>query len=284
MIVLKNKILNEINPPQQEIDSEKDLSYIPTKPLPSKSHAMYIVGEPASGKSSLMTAMLYQRKTKKKPNVNKMYYRFFDNIHLISPSLHTLNLNKLKLNPERLHTKYDDELLTDILEEMKDGENENNLIIVDDCIRDISRADKNFTKCVLNRRHCTQCGDKDGQAGLSLWVTSQAYKLMPLHLRVNFSDYILFRTDKKSQREAIRDELMSDLDKDQQDEIFKIAWKNKHDFLLIKGSEPSENRYYHKFNKIVVNKQSNDKQSNDDENINNINSNINSNINNNSNN
>lgn len=252
MYIIENKFLTEIHPPPQNIDSKIGLPYEPTCPLPSKSHAVYIVGEPASGKSSLMTAMLYQRKTKKKPNVNRIYYRFFDKIYLISPSLHTLNLEKLKLNPERLHNRYSDELLTEILEEMKDDENENNLIILDDSIRDISRKDKFFTKCVLNRRHCTQNEDKDGQSGLSLWVTSQAYKMMPLHLRVNFSDYILFRTDKKSQREAIMDELMGDLTKSQAQEIFKIAWKNKYDFLLIKGCEPTENRYYRKFDKIII--------------------------------
>jgi hypothetical protein len=252
MYVIENKFLTQINPPPQNIDSENGLAYIPFKPCPSKSHALYIVGEPASGKSSLMTAMLYQRKTKKKPNVNRIYYRFFDKIHLISPSLHTLNLEKLKLNPDRMHTRYSDEILTTILDEMKDGDNENNLIILDDSIRDISRKDKYFTKCVLNRRHCTQSSDSQGQAGLSLWVTSQAYKMMPLHLRVNFSDYILFRTDKKSQRDAIRDELMNDLDKQQQDMVFKLAWKNKYDFLLIKGCEPTKNRYYHKFSKIVI--------------------------------
>lgn len=252
MYIIENKFLTEINPPPQEIDSVADLPYIPIQPCPAKSSAIYIVGEPGSGKSSLMTAMLYQRKTKKKPNINRIYYRFFDKIYLISPSLHTLNLEKLKLNPDRMSNRYSDELLTDILEEMKEDENENNLIIVDDSIRDISRKDKKFASCVLNRRHCTQNESKDGQAGLSIWVTSQAYKLMPLHLRVNFSDYILFRTDKKSQRDAIRDELMADLNKEQQDEVFKLAWQNKYDFLLIKGCEPTENRYYKKFSKIVI--------------------------------
>ena len=261
MYIIENKFLTEINPPPQNIDSKVGLPYDPIKLLPSKSSAMYIVGEPASGKSSLITAMLYQRKTKKKPNVNRMYYRFFDKIFLISPSLHTLNLDKLKLNPDRMHNRYSDELLTEILEGLKEDDNENNLIILDDSIRDISRKDKFFTKCVLNRRHCTQNEEKDGQAGLSLWVTSQAYKLMPLHLRVNFSDYILFRTDKKSQRDAIRDELMADLTKEQQDEVFKIAWKNKYDFLLIKGCEPTENRYYAKFSKIVINKDNDENNS-----------------------
>tara|TARA_Y100000114_G_C11738606_1_gene317672 strand:- start:744 stop:929 length:186 start_codon:yes stop_codon:yes gene_type:complete len=35
------------------VDSLKDLAYIPTRPLPTKSFCMYIVGKPGSGKTNL---------------------------------------------------------------------------------------------------------------------------------------------------------------------------------------------------------------------------------------
>jgi hypothetical protein len=37
--------------------------------------------------------------------------------------------------------------------------------------------------------------------------------------------------------------------------------KNKYDFLLIKGCEPTENRYYAKFSKIVINKDNDENNS-----------------------
>ena len=46
---------------------------------------------------------------------------------------------------------------------------------------------------------------------------------------------------------------MSDLNKEQQNEVLKIAWKDKYSFLLILNNKPTNERYYQRFNKIVIN-------------------------------
>ena len=210
MKVLKNKKLNYVPPVDMPIDSLNDLPFIPSAPLPAKSFALYIVGAPASGKTSLWNSLLLSHPTKKNKTIPRFYYRFFDHIHLISPSLNTLPLEKLKLNEERCHMKYNDDILEDILEEEKEAENLNNVIILDDCIRDLSKS-KNLCRTILNRRHQTQNKEQEGQAGLSILITSQKYNGLPLYLRANMSHLIVFATKNKKELDALRDEVMVDL-------------------------------------------------------------------------
>ena len=52
MKVLKNTKINYIPPVSMPIDNLSDLPYIPASPLPAKSFALYVVGQPGSGKTS----------------------------------------------------------------------------------------------------------------------------------------------------------------------------------------------------------------------------------------
>ena len=132
MKVLDNKILTHVPPIKQAVDDLSDLPYIPASPLPAKSFSMYICGFSSSGKTTLWNSMLLSHPTKKKPNTPRFYYRYFDKIYLFSPSSDTLPLDKLKLKDGRIHLKYTDDKLIEILEENKESENMNNLIILDD--------------------------------------------------------------------------------------------------------------------------------------------------------
>ena len=119
-------------PLKQSVDDTSDLPYIPAKPLTVKSPAIYICGFSSSGKTTLWNQLLLAHPTKKKPDIPRFYYRFFDRIYLISPSKDTLPLNKLKLKDERIHLKFSNDLIDEIIETEKEGENLNNLIIIDD--------------------------------------------------------------------------------------------------------------------------------------------------------
>ena len=251
MNVIPNKKLSHIPPITMDIDSLEDLPYIPAKPLPAKSFAFLIVGQPGSGKTTLWNSLLLSHPTKKKPNTPKFMYKLFDHIYLISPSLQTLPLNKLNLNPDRMFNQYTDELLEDILELEKDGENLNNLILIDDSVRDLTKS-KILCRTILNRRHCTQNNDEEGKAGLSIMITSQKYNMIPLALRLNMSQVIVFRTENQKELKSIKEELMGDLTKEQQDELLKLAWKDKHDFLYIDAFKPKNERYYRNFDKIEI--------------------------------
>jgi hypothetical protein len=169
---------------------------------------------------------------------------------LISPSKDTLPLNKLKLKDERIHLKFNNDLIDEIIETEKDGENLNNLIIIDDSIKQIKNNSK-MHSLLLNRRHITQNPNEDGHAGLGIIVTSQKYNACDLILRTNFSDIFLFKTENSKEINCIKEELMQDLSKEQQNELLKKAWSKKYNFLLIKAYEGTPDRYYINFDKVV---------------------------------
>ena len=124
--------------------------------------------------------------------------------------------------------------------------------LIDDSVRDLTKS-KILCKTILNRRHCTQNNDEEGKAGLSIMITSQKYNMIPLALRLNMSQVIVFRTENQKELKSIKEELMGDLTKEQQDELLKIAWGNsKHDFLYIDAFKPKHERYYRNFDRIEI--------------------------------
>ena len=250
MKILKNKILTHVPPLKQSVDDLSDLPYIPSKPLTVKSPAIYICGFSSSGKTTLWNQLLLAHPTKKKPDIPRFLYRFFDRIYLISPSKDTLPLDKLKLKEERIHLKFTNELIDSIIETEKEGENLNNLILIDDSIKSIKNNSK-MHSLLLNRRHLTQNPNEPGHAGLGIIVTSQKYNACDLILRNNFSDIFLFKTENSKEINAIKEELMQDLSKEQQNELLKKAWSKKYSFLLIKAYEATPDRYYIGFDKVV---------------------------------
>jgi len=250
MKVLENKKLNNISITKQSIDDTSDLPYIPAEPLPAKSFAMLIVAPAGGGKTSFWTSLLLSHPTRKKPDINRAYYRFFDKIILFSPSKDTLPMDKLKLDESRVFLKYNDEDLLNFIEEEKEGPNLNNLIVLDDSIRQI-KNNKEVQKLVLNRRHLTHNPEENNKAGLSVLITSQKFNAADTYLRNNMSDIIIFKTSVKNELEAIKNDLMSDLDKELQDELLKKAFEKKYGFLYIKNYMPTKDRYYINFNKVV---------------------------------
>ena len=250
MKVLDNKILTHVPPIKQAVDDLSDLPYLPADPLPKKSFSMYICGFSSSGKTTLWNSMLLSHPTKKKPDIPRFYYRFFDKIFIFSPSKDTLPLDKLKIGDDRIFIKYTNEDLQNIISEEKENENLNNLIILDDSIKQI-KNNQEVHKLILNRRHLTQNASLEGHAGLSVIITSQKYNACDLITRVNMSDIILFKTENSKELNCIKEELMGDLEKDIQDKVLKLAWKDKYSFLLIKNYLGTKDRYYVRFNKII---------------------------------
>lgn len=247
MLKRKRSSLSNIPTVPCPVDDLKGIPFKPTTPLPAKSFVMYIVGCPGSGKSNLWQAMM----TSKEP----IYYRsFFDRVEVISSSLGTLAPKILKQLPEnQFHNEYTDTLLSELVKEMKSspGMNGNNLLILDDVVNDLNKS-KILCKVFLNRRHCTHNPHRAGRGGLSIMVTSQKYNLLKLMYRNACDHVILFKTTNNGELRFIRDELMQDLNTEQQEKILGIAWAERYSFLFVKMNEPTERRYYAKFDLIVV--------------------------------
>jgi len=164
-----------------------------------------------------------------------------------------LPLSKLNLNENRVHGKFSNEILKDIIEtEREDDENNNCLLVLDDCIKQLKKNSDELCKVILNRRHILTNPDVDGCAGLSVFILSQRYNELPLTFRCNTSSIYLFRTDNKKELDCIKSELMSDLTKEQQNAVLKLAWNDRYSFLLIKNNKPTSERYFQRFNKIII--------------------------------
>jgi len=229
-----------------DVDDLSDLPFIPTPPLPCKSFAMYIVGSPGSGKTNLLISLLTSKK-----KGQKYYYKFFDHIELISGSLSTLPKQFLKkLSEQKQHDKFDDELLCSIVNKMKKTDNDNNLIVIDDCIKDINRS-KNLSKLFLNRRHITHNDNKEGNGGLSIMTTSQKYTLLPLEFRNAQSDIIIFKSSNSMEINKIKEELLHDLNSQEANQLLENAWSKPYQFLYIKLNNPRESKYYINFDLVV---------------------------------
>tara|TARA_Y100001937_G_C7114494_1_gene329430 strand:- start:34 stop:831 length:798 start_codon:yes stop_codon:yes gene_type:complete len=249
MKIERNK-LSKIPKVNQPIDSIQDLPFIPEKPLPIHG-AIYFVGSPGSGKTSTMISMLTSHPTKKNKTKPLYYYKYFDNIQMISGSLSTLPKSFTnKIPEEQLHNKFDDDKLVDIINGLQEDENGNNLLVLDDCIRDINRS-KNLSKIFLNRRHITQNPEKEGQSKLSIWVVSQKYSLLPMEFRNSLTSCIIYRSCNSNEIKRIKEELMFDLSPEMQDEVLYQAWKEPYSFLYIIINAPTKDKYYVKFDKII---------------------------------
>ena len=249
MKVLKNTKIDELPVIEQNAD-RLNLPYKPPKPFPDGNFVFLIIGAPGSGKTSFWNSLLLARPTKKNKRIPRVYYRYFDKILLFSPSLGTLPNDKLQLNPERMFEKYTDEELIKFIESENDGENLNNLIIIDDSIKQI-KNNKVVHGLICNRRHLTYNPNEEHQAGLSVIITSQKFNALDTIVRLNASDIILYPTNNQKEITSIRDELMADLTTSQQDELLKKAWDKPHSFLYIKNYMPTKDRYYVKFDKVV---------------------------------
>ena len=242
--------LSKIPVVEQDTDNVNDLPFIPRKPLPVKNFCFYIVGAPSSGKTSLIMSLFLSHPTTRNRTQNKYYYKFFDIIQLISASLNTLPLKfTSKIPDDQKHLNYSDDLLTTILDDLYEGDNTNNCLILDDVIRDLSKS-KILSKLYLNRRHISHNCEKDCQGSMSIFTTSQKYTLLPLHHRIAQSDIILFRTQNNTEINRIKDELLIDLTKLEQDNLLDLAWEKPYSFLYIKMNEPKNNKYYIKFDKV----------------------------------
>lgn len=244
MKIVKNDLSNVPKAPC-DIDDLTDLPYIPAKPLPIKSFAMLICGAPASGKTNLLLSLLMSKGKK------KYYRKFFDRIYLISGSLATLPEKFIEKIPEdQVFSEYNEDILIDIINGLKDGPNYNSLLILDDVIRSISRS-RNLSKVFLNRRHITHNENEEGNGGLSVMLTTQKFNLAPLEFRNAMSDIIIFKSGNAQEINAIKSELMTDLSTELQDKLLKESWKEKYSFLMIKPNQDIQNKYYIKFDRVM---------------------------------
>jgi len=243
MEIIKNQEI-KLKLIKQSIDElDKDLLSIP-EPLPRKSMALYLVGAPGSGKTSLLLSLLLSKTA---------YLKKFDKVYLMSGSLQTLPPELIaNLPPEQVFDEYNIDSIYEKVKEEKDSALNNNvLFILDDVVKDIQ--ERSFNKLILNRRHIIQnATNPKTKSGTSIWLTSQTYNLLHLKIRKNMNAIILFPTANRKELECIKNELMMDLDEKEQNAILKYAWSKPYGFLFIRMDKPKTMKYYSNFDLIKL--------------------------------
>jgi GTPase SAR1 family protein len=243
MQVIKNDRIKLKLIKQSIDDLDPDLEKI-EEPLPKKSMAMYIVGCPGSGKTSLLLSLLLSKTA---------YLKKFDKVYLMSGSLQTLPPELLSnLPPDQTFDEFDIEKVYEIIKEERDSALNNNILFIfDDVVKDIQ--ERSFNKLILNRRHIIQnAKNPKVKSGTSIWLTSQTYNLLNLKIRKNINTIILFPTANRKELQCIKDELMMDLDDKEQDAILKYAWSKPYGFLFIRMDKPKTMKYYSNFDLIKL--------------------------------
>jgi len=227
--IKENKDLNIDKVPMTCDNLDKDDLRLEKLGLPIKNSAVYMVGPPRSGKSNLIYQLLHKK---------QFYKKYFDEIHIFSPSLHTFQKRFLILD-ECTHNEFNEDKIEEILNGF--DYTEKNLLLFDDMISQINKAGKSslLRKIFFNRRH----------KGATIWLTSQRYNLLDLSLRNNISHLLLFKIS-KAELELIHDEKITSLSKDEWISLCNFVFDSPHNFLYI---DLLYNTFYKNFNLITLN-------------------------------
>lgn len=257
----KNKNNVDITTCKYNGDKLNDSMKLIPSPLPKKNFSMYIVGRPASGKSTLLNSLLCNdgRKLKCGGHKSRFYYKVYDMIFIFSASLATCD-NPPKIPENRIFDTFDGELLNEILDLIKEGDNKNCLFVFDDVISSIGKnTNENVNvlhKMLLNRRHITHNEFDDNEehlSGCSSIICSQRYNLLPLYIRSSgISHLILFKVSNLKDLQDIHIETSSEMDFKLFKKLTDFAWNEPHNFLYIILDAPIEDKFYKNFDKILL--------------------------------
>jgi len=158
--------------------------------LPQPPFLLTIQAPVRSGKSNLIMNLIY-----------RWYKNLFEDIYFISPTVKNDKTLKILYKDDDI-MKIDEDLdqLDSILDEIKDQQDktpedlrENILICIDDCLGFLK---KGFANLCSRYRHYK----------ISMIVTSQSFRSVPVICRVNSSHYILFKTNNQKELEKIEEE------------------------------------------------------------------------------
>jgi len=235
--VIKNRHQVEIQPIRFKTDTEFE-GVIP--PLPAKTFFMALVGKPASGKSTTMSALLSKRPNKEGYG---FYRKQFEHVYFVMPKNSLENLpdshpyhKHIEAQPDTYFPTLDGKTLTEIMTNAKAAalDGEKSLLVIDDEVAALKRPDviALLQEIAANRRHYA----------LSVCVLTQVWNTIPLVIRKMLSHAFVWRASPK-EFDSIYDEAFFSIPKAEAKEVCEHAWKQDHGFVFI---DLSENRFYDK--------------------------------------
>lgn len=210
-----------------------------------------IIGGTGSGKSMMLVNLL----TRKQAGL--CYY--FNRVYILNPTIHTdpsydiikiLQENyKVVKNRKKQKCEYiiiDDiqdardfeQILDFIITDCKLDPEEKKLCILDDMLPFFTQNNSKLQELYISGRH----------NGLSTWTNTQSFTRLPRVCRINSLNIILFRVP-KNELEVVA----KDVADDEQTFLrkYKIATKNKYNFLVFRTREDEEHKFSHNFETYI---------------------------------
>ncbi len=206
-----------------------------------------VIGKPGQGKSSITISFI----TQKAP---KIYRKTHHHVLILMPqnSINSMKNNPFKQLPEEnFYEELNDASITDIYNKV-DGwsaKDEKTLLFIDDMTADLKKSKTvidTMKRMIYNRRHLK----------MNLIITAQSYVNIPLDIRKNISNLLLFKPAKK-EMQIIFEELIENK-KDLFIDIMKETYDKKHNFLFVNiGSQ----RMFKNWDELII------KENDDDDTI-----------------
>jgi len=207
--------------PVKKLDnlSSKKLQAIP-EPLLKPEFLLIIVGPVRSGKGNLLVNLL--------ENTNFGYRQYFDDVIYISPTIDNDVTGRAIKKDEKIQKISDglediDLILQSIVElKTKEEKLTPTLVVLDDMLGLLkSTGHSYFSNLCSKYRHYK----------LSLIVTTQSFRSLPVVCRYNASAYIIFKSHNKKEYGKLKEELegnFPDFDK-----LYNEATEEKFNFLFL---------------------------------------------------
>jgi hypothetical protein len=205
-----------------------------------------VIGRPGSGKTSLTISLI----TQKNP---KIYRKTHHHVIILMPenSIGSLKNNPFKvLPPGNIYNELNDANIDEIYNKV-DGyskKDEKTILFIDDMTADLKKTKfiiDTFKKLVYNRRHLK----------LNIIITAQSYVNLPLDIRKNIQNLIMFKPPKK-ELEIVFNELFESK-KEMFMDIMRMAYDDKHNFLFL--NVPSQ-RMFKNWDELVIDDDQSDDQ------------------------
>lgn len=207
-------------------------------PLPNTSFFMAVIGAPGSGKSSTAVSLLTSK------GLARCYRKAFNHVYVICPAH---SLHSYANDPFKNHAR--DKIFHDLTEqslgaiearlEESSLEDETSLIFIDDCAIQLKdkAVQRSLNRAIANRRHLRT----------SIIIISQSFRYMPLSTRRLLSHLIFFKAANRKERDLVHEEMLSHISEKAFDEIYKFAFQERHDHLMV---SVNDGKLYRNFNSL----------------------------------
>lgn len=163
-----------------------------------------------------------------------------------SQSINSMHKNPFE-NLENIYNEITNEIIVEIYDKIDGwGKNdEKTILYIDDMTVDLKKTEiikSTLKKLIYNRRHLK----------LNIIITAQSYVNVPLDIRKNVQNLIMFKPAKK-EMEILFSELI-DSKKDIFDDIIKFTYDKPHNFLFV---NTVSGRLFKNWDELLINEDEN---------------------------